>query len=317
MELASAAVYDGGSAVAEAALLALRVKRKRKRIIIAESLNPFYKQVLKTYLEPQDVQLVEVSHKNGRIDKAELKKRANKDTSAFIFQSPNFYGVIENPEGLRELIGDGLLVTVANPISLALLKPPGDYDVDVVVGEGQSFGWHKYFGGPALGFFASRKKFVRKLPGRIVGETTDTEGQRGFVLVLQTREQHIRRQEATSNVCTNETLIAIACAIYLSLAGENGLRKVANLSMQKAHYLARKLTSIDGVELVYSTPFFNEFLLELPVSSSELKDKLYNRGFLAGYPIDEKRLLLAVTEKRSKEEMDNFVKAFGEVCRKS
>ena len=313
MEIANASMYDGASATAEAALLSIRVTG-RKRILYAETLNPLYLEVLRTYLRPHDVELIPVRSENGRIVSQNLASLADDKAASFILQNPNFYGIIENPLGFGDLIhsAGGLFIVVVDPISLGLLLPPGDYGADVVTGEGQSLGLHQNFGGPLLGIFATKKEFIRFLPGRLSGETVDLEGKRGFVLTLQTREQHIKRERATSNICTNQALCALAATVYLSALGENGLKQVANLCLQKAHYLAGELTKISGVCLRYSAPFFKEFAVELPCSAESVVEAFAKKGILAGVPLsrflpDQKNtLLVAVTEKRTKEEMDRF-----------
>ena len=316
MEIASAALYDGATALAESALFAQRISgNSKKKLLIAESVNPFYKKVLYTYLRYTDIQIVELENKNGIISNNRLEKELDSETFAFVYQSPNFYGIIEDPIDFKNILDDTLLIAVSNPTSLAVLKPPGEFGADIVVGESQSMGIHLNYGGPGLGYLATKKKYMRKLPGRIVGESIDNKGQRAFVLILQTREQHIRRADATSNVCTNETLIAIANTIYLSLLGEIGLKEIANLSFQKAHYLADKLNSIEGFQLLYDKPFFNEFALKVPMDNQKILEDMLKKRIIAGYPIGKDTLLLSVTEKTTKEDMDYLAKCMKEVIR--
>lgn len=314
MDVANASMYDGASATAEAALLSCRL-RSRKRVLYAESLNPLYTQVLRTYLHPHRIELVPIKEREGRVDVEDLKSKLSYDAASFIMQNPNFFGIIENPIGLDELIHryDALFIVVVDPISLGLIVPPGEYGADIVTGDGQSLGWHMNLGGPTLGIFATKKDLVRLIPGRLAGETVDVEGKRGYVLVLQTREQHIRREKATSNICTNSALVALAASVYLSLVGENGLKRIAYLCFDRAHYLAEKLTGIRGIKIRYKSPFFKEFVVDLPISATELVNSLIKEKILAGLPLSyfykdmSNSLLIAATEKRTKEEIDFYV----------
>jgi len=243
--------------------------------------------------------------------------------ACFIHQQPNFYGTIENTFNIGELLSPtpAFLISCVDPLSLALLEPPGNLGADIVVGEGQVLGNPMNFGGPLLGFFASRQENVRKLPGRIVGMTTDTSGRRGYVLTLQTREQHIRRAKATSNICTNEALVALTATIYLALVGQNGLREIALQCAAKSHYVAKKLTQLDGFSLEFRVPFFKEFVVRCPVPAHSLVDEALAKGILAGVPLsrfseDSKLLLIAVTEKRTRKEMDTLCEVLAEASKK-
>lgn len=319
MDVANASVYDGASAIAEAGMLALS-SLKGDKIVVSGHLHPHYLSVLQTYVHPNGARIVICPTKGGLTDIDKLKTLIDDETVAVIMQSPNFVGCIEDGFAFREAIGDkkALLVSSVDPISLGMLTPPGEYNADIAVGEGQGLGNSLGFGGPYLGLFAAREKFVRKMPGRLIGASTDESGTRGFVMTLQTREQHIRRAKATSNICTNEALCALAASVYMALIGETGIKEVARLCYDKAHYLAKKLTEIDGVELVHPEPFFKEFAIRTPRSADSLVLDLAAQGFLAGVPISvfhpeiTDELLIAVTEKRTKSEMDNFAETVSE-----
>ena len=318
MEVANSSMYDGASALAEAALMALRIQKKRNRILYSEDLNPRYRQVLHTYTRRQDLEIVEVptDPRTGQMDLNFVEDALDDRTAALLFQHPNYFGILEEPFRLRELterVG-ALLVVAFDPISLGILEPPGAYGADIAVGEGQPLGLPLGFGGPYLGLFAAREKYLRQMPGRIAGATVDAEGKRGYVMALQTREQHIRREKATSNICTNQMLCALTALVYLSLMGKEGLREVAEQSAQKAHYLADQLTRIPGVRLAFEGPFFREFVLELEGKTArEVRDALLADGILFGHPVAEHRLLVAVTEKRTRQEMDRVVQRLREV----
>ncbi len=318
MEVANSSMYDGASALAEAALMALRIQKKRNRILYSEDLNPRYRQVLHTYTRRQDLEIVEVptDPRTGQMDLNFVEDALDDRTAALLFQHPNYFGILEEPFRLRELterVG-ALLVVAFDPISLGILEPPGAYGADIAVGEGQPLGLPLGFGGPYLGLFAAREKYLRQMPGRIAGATVDAEGKRGYVMALQTREQHIRREKATSNICTNQMLCALTALVYLSLMGREGLREVAEQSAQKAHYLADQLTRIPGVRLAFEGPFFREFVLELEGKTArEVREALLADGILFGHPVAEQRLLVAVTEKRTRQEMDRVVQRLREV----
>ncbi len=311
MDIANSSMYDGGTAIAEACRMALAIK-KGEKVLVAGTLHPYYLRCIKTYLSEEKVLIC--PEKGGQIDIEKLDELM-KDACAFVCQSPNFYGVLEEVFDISEIVhkNGGLLIAVPLPISLGLLSPPGEYDADIVACEGQTLGLPLNFGGPYLGILCARREFIRYMPGRIIGRTVDKDGKDAFCMVLQTREQHIRRARATSNICTNQTLCAIASAVYLALMGKEGLREVAELCMQKAHYLAEKIEEIEGFNLKYKKPFFNEFVVETPLPALEICEKLKDKKIFAGvplskfYPEREKELLIAVTEKRTKCELDNFV----------
>jgi len=313
MEVSNASMYDGATALAEAALMAWR-HTGRKRIVMSQTVHPHYRHVVRTYASAADLEVLEIPCGE---DGATRLDASCTDAACLLWQNPNFYGNLEPMAQMTALAqADGALAIVAvDPIALGILKPPGEYGVDVVVGEGQSLGLAMGFGGPLLGFYACKEEFIRRLPGRIIGETVDAEGRRGFVMTLRTREQDIRRERATSNICTNEALLALAAAVYLSALGKQGLQRVANLCLQKAHYLARRLTELPGVQLVYpQARFFKEFVVSLPRPAEEVVQALLPE-YLAGLPLSryepgkEHQLLIAVTEKRTRQEMDDFVQA--------
>lgn len=315
MDVCNASLYEGASALAEAVILAHRVNH-RQRILTTKTLHPEYGQVLTTYIKKTlGLSIVEIGYRNGITDVAKLKEKIDEDTSCVVVQNPNFFGCLEEVNQIEEIahkFGSVYIVSV-DPLSLGLLTPPGDYNADLAVGEGQALGNHLNFGGPYLGIFTCKRKFLRKAPGRIVGETTDKKGERGFVLTLQTREQHIRRERATSNICTNQGLNALRAAIYLSSLGEEGLKEIANLCLQKAHYAARKICQIPGFELDFTSPFFKEFSVKCPISSDKINKLLFDNKIIGGldlekfYPELRNSLLFCVTEKRTKEEIDKLI----------
>ena len=266
MDVAIASVYDGASACAEAVLMAGRLNRGRRRVVIPRSLHPFYKKVLQTYTENMDINLdvVPLEETSGRIDLAALERMLDEEVSCLVVAQPNFFGVIEELEEVARCakgVGALLVTVVSEALSLALLKPPGECGVDIVVGEAQSFGVPVYFGGPYLGFMAARGELTRQLPGRIAGQTVDLDGRRGFVLTLATREQHIRRENATSNICTNQNLVMMAALIYLTLMGGDGLREVAGQNVSLLAYFLAQLESLPGYRLRFNGPRFNEVTL--------------------------------------------------------
>lgn len=317
MEVVNASHYDGATSMAEAAIMSVNVSNgKRRKIVIAPSIHPQYRETLRTYLPGEQVEIVgDEEHTNG-LD--ELKAMLDGDTACLIVQNPTFFGDLLDVDGLAEAVHESgaLLVVVANPImSLGLLKPPGEYGADIVVAEGQPFGAGLNFGGPYLGVFAARQKHVRKMPGRLVGETTDTQGRRGYVLTLNTREQHIRREKATSNICTNQGLIALMASMYLAYMGKSGLRDVAEMCYHKAHYAATELDKLDGYRVITEGPFFNEFVLECPGPVSELNTSLFEAGILGGYdlskdyPARQNQMLVCVTELNTRQQIDHLVES--------
>ncbi|MBK6313298.1 MAG: aminomethyl-transferring glycine dehydrogenase subunit GcvPA [Blastocatellia bacterium] len=320
LEVANASLYDGSTAVAEAVLMALRVNKGRHRVVMAASVHPHYRAVVNTYLRNSDVEIVEVGFDStGRIDLEAAALDGN--TAAIVVQSPNFFGVIENLDDICAAARDAgalSVVGVAEAMSLGVLKAPGDSGADIVCGEAQSFGVPMSFGGPFVGFFATREKFVRQLPGRLVGRALDSHGQLGFVLTLSTREQHIRREKATSNICTNQGLFMLMATIYLSTMGRKGLREVAEQNIRKAHEAAARIASLPGYTVKFSGPTFNEFVVSTPRPARQLRDELAAGGIVAGVPLDryyagmDNDLLIAVTETASIESIDRLVSALAE-----
>lgn len=313
MDIANASMYDGGSALAEAALLAVG-HTNRREVVIAGKIHPHYKQIIQTYCEGQDITIKEVTSARGAVLPDKLKTSLTENTAAVIVQQPNFYGCLEDVQEIDTLTHNagGLFIVAVDPISLGILTPPGEYGADIVVGEGQIFGSAQNYGGPYLGIFAAKEFLLRKMPGRISGITVDTDGQRGFVLTVQTREQHIRRDKATSNICTNQGLVMLTATIYLALLGRSGIQEVAHQCLQKAHYLANAITEIPGYNLKYHRPFFREFVVETPKPAKDIINSISKKGILAGIDLSQfdssdSGLLIAVTEKRTKGEMDLFV----------
>ncbi len=324
MEVANASHYDGATATAEAVIQALNVFRlKRTQVVVAPTVHPLYRQVIRTYTQGMGLQIVVDDDLTASLE--QVVALVDKNTACLVLQSPNFFGELEALDGLADRVhqqGDGTLLAVAtNPISLGLFTPPGALGADIVMGEGQPLGLGLNFGGPYLGFYATREQSVRLLAGRLAGETVDAEGQRAFVLTLTTREQHIRREKATSNICTNQGLMMLAATVYLSALGKQGLRKIAELNYHKAHYAAREIDALEGFSVVSARPFFNEFVVRCPAPVAEINDFLLNEYFLEiiggydlgrDYPQLQHHMLVAVTEMNSREEIDDFVAALAE-----
>jgi glycine dehydrogenase subunit 1 len=325
MDVANASVYDGASALAEAALMAMRIT-KRSAIVLAPTLHPHYRRVLETYLQGIDCTIQTLPSGDGITDPGAAAAMLNASCAAVIVQQPNFFGCLEEVETLGRSAhqAGALLVTMVDPISLGLLAPPGEYGADIAVGEGQPLGIPVNFGGPYLGFFATKQSFMRQLPGRIVGATVDGAGRRGYCLTLQAREQHIRRERATSNICTNQALTALAATVYLAVVGPDGLREAAAQCWDKAHYLQQAFTQLPGVRAWSSAPFFKEFVVTLPVESESIVRRLANDGIVPGLALGsfgggaeggvngmgmQRALLCCVTEKRTREELDRVVAA--------
>lgn len=317
MEVSNASHYDGATATAEAVITALNVhRRKRRRVVLSRYVHPEYREVVRTYTQGMGLEIVEAE------EAADLKGLLNGETACLVVQYPDFLGRFEDLTPLAEAahaVG-ALFVVVADPIALGLLKPPGEFGADIVVGEGQGMGAGLNFGGPYLGFFATRMKYVRKMAGRLVGQTVDAEGKRGFVLTLSTREQHIRRERATSNICTNQGLVALAAAVYMAALGKCGMRKVAELCYHKAHYAADRIDALEGFTVLRDKPFFKEFVVRCPVPVQEVNDFLLDEwGIIGGYDLGrdyphlENHMLLCVTEMNPREEIDALVEALEEV----
>ena len=319
MEVANASMYDGASATAEAVLMGLRLRRSLKRVALSAALHPDARQTIQTYLAATGLEIVELPlGADGRLDLSASAAQLDTDT-ALVVQSPNLYGCIEDLSAIKALVeerGPLFIAYVAEPYSLGLLAPPGRFGADIVTGEGQSFGSAVSFGGPYLGLFAAQKRTMRQMPGRLVGRTTDADGQTGYVLTLATREQHIRRERATSNICTNEGLCALAAAIHLCLLGPRGLEAAARASRANAEYLKRRIAALDGFELLYSAPTFNEFVVRTAGEPADaLVARVAEQGALAGVPLSrfdrsrERDLLICATEVHRKADLDRLVDA--------
>jgi len=321
MDVANASMYDGASALAEAALMACQSVR-RQEILVAKSVHPESREVIDTYCKFRGIRVQEVGYQNGQVDLKDLESKITANTAAVIVQSPNFFGIMESLKEIAELAhgNKSLFVVSVDPVSLAVLKSPGELGADIVVGEGQALGNPVSFGGPYLGFFAATEKLMRKMPGRIVGETVDKFGNRGFVLTIQTREQHIRREKATSNICSNEALNALTATIYLTLLGKQGLKEVAHLCLQKAHYTFDQLVKTGKFSPAFTAPFFKEFVLRTDTPVQELNQRLLREKIIGGYDLgrDYPELapgwLIAVTEKRTRSEIDALVRKAGEMA---
>lgn len=314
MDVANASIYDGGTAAAEAVLMAAAVSKKDE-IIISKTLNPNTKQVIKTYAHMQSLKVVEVDMKDGITDLEALDKAVNENTAAVLIQSPNFFGIIEDLKAAGEIVHKekkAIFIASVDPISLGILKKPGDLGVDVVVGEGQALGMSLSFGGPYLGFLAAKKEYIRKLPGRIVGETTDLDNKRAYVLTLTAREQHIRREKATSNICSNQGLNSLAAAVYMVTMGKEGMKEVAMQCAKKAHYAFDQLTKSGNFKPLFNQPFFKEFALTSNLEPKQVNEDLVKEKIVGGYdlgkdfPEFKNGILYAVTEKRTKEEIDKL-----------
>jgi glycine dehydrogenase subunit 1 len=316
MDVANASIYDGASSLAEAVLMAHAVTG-RAETAWSRGVNPLYQQVVETYCEGPDLRLKSIRLGDGVTDLEALGKAVTERTAAVVVQYPNFFGCLEDLRAASEIAHakGALLVVAADPVNLGFLTPPGALGADIVVGEGQGLGVPMSYGGPNLGVFAARADLVRRMPGRLVGATVDKEGKRGFVLTLQTREQHIRREKATSNICTNVALCALMATIYVSILGKHGLRKVGELATAKAHYAAERFAAVPGVRLRFGAPFFKEFALTLPKAPDRVVKRLLRERILAGVPLkafdraEKSTLLVAVTERRTKDEIDAYAAA--------
>ncbi len=314
MDAANASVYDGATAAAEA--LAMCWDKKKPLAILAASAPPGVIQVCKTYCDGAGMELVVAPLRNGLVDKKALSELLQDQRAAcFYLQQPNYFGLIEDVAGIAEIVHQykAKLIMGVNPIAAALLQTPGECGADIAVGEGQPLGMPLSFGGPYLGFMAASKAMMRKLPGRIVGETVDNRGNRAFVLTLQAREQHIRREKASSNICSNEALCALTASVYLSAMGPTGLRQAAALSLEAAHILAQRLCAIPGFALRYKSPFFHEFVTECPVSPEYLEEQLAKRGILSGLPLDGSGMLWCATELNDESQIDALIQGIQEV----
>ena len=317
MEVSNASLYDGGTALYEAMMMALRITGRNK-VIIDDSVNPIYRVMIESYTRNLQIELDETYCIDGLANRQQILDALDDKTAAVIVQNPNFFGCIDDFTDIVQAAHEkgALLISSVYPISLGILKTPAQMGADIVTGEGQSLGLPMSFGGPYLGFMATRKKYVRKMPGRIVGRTSDTEGKAGFVMTLQAREQHIRRDKATSNICTNEALCALNALVYLSLLGKEGLRQNAQLCADKASYAYGRITSIKGIKPHFKAKwFFNEFVVDLPCDARDVVGRLVEKGFAAGFPMSryykgmDNSMLVAVTEKRTKEQIGMLAEA--------
>ncbi len=323
MDVANASMYDGATAAAEGALLAVHYTR-RKKVLVSASFHPEWLRVLRTFTSGMGLEIQTVGDEASpwKLTPEQARAALDEQTACLLVQYPNFFGGIEDVQGFADAAHDAgsLLVVSTYPIALGLLKSPGELGADVAVGEGQSLGTDLNFGGPYLGLFATRDKYVRYMPGRLVGATKDLEGTRGYVLTLQTREQHIRREKATSNICTNEALNALAATVYLSLMGKQGLPQVAKLCLNNAHYLASGMKQMQGWEVLTPTPYFNEFLVSCPVPASEVLARLLQENLLAGVdvarflPEHADKLLICATEMNTRPEMDQYLKVLNGIA---
>ncbi len=319
MDAANASHYDGATSLAEAVTVAMQVTSKRNTVLLAHSVHPHYREVVRTYHQGRGINITGDDHQARTL--TELAALIDDDTAMVAVQYPNFFGQIEDIRALADAVHakGALLVVVANPLALGLLKPPGELGADMVVGEAQPLGVPLSFGGPYVGFFATRTQFVRKIAGRIVGETVDRDGRRAYVMTLRPREQDIRREKASSNICTNQGLMALAVCIYLSLMGKNGMRKVAELNYHKAHYAAKQIDALAGFSVDMSKPFFNEFVVQCPKPVREVNQALIEAGIVGGYDLGadyphlQDHMLVCVTEMNTKAEIDKLVELLGKL----
>jgi len=317
MDAANASHYDGATSLAEAVTVAMEVTRnKRKKIILSHAIHPQYREVVRTYHQGRGIRIV---GDRGRSDIGGLMDMLDENTAMLAVQYPNFFGQIDDYTALADACHEvgALLVFVTNPMALSLFKSPGELGADIVVGEGQPMGIPLSYGGPYLGFFAIKQKHVRKIAGRIIGETVDADGQRAYVMTLRPREQDIKRERATSNICTNQGLMALSASVYMALMGKNGLQQVGKLNYHKAHYAANEINKLDGYSVDMSKPFFNEFMVSCPRPIAEVNEALLEQGIVGGYDLGqdynhlENHMLLCVTEVNSKDEIDVLVETLG------
>jgi glycine dehydrogenase subunit 1 len=317
LDVANASLYDGATALTEASLMAV-THTGRRQVVIAGRLHPEYVQVLQTYAQAQDYQVeILAAAADGRIDLEALRGVVSAKTAAVILQQPNFFGILEDPQPVSDIVhrAGGLLIASIDPISVAILRSPGDYRADIATGDGQPLGIPLSYGGPYVGFIACREALLRRMPGRLVGATVDAQGRRGFVLTLQAREQHIRREGATSNITTNHALMALAATVYLAWMGATGLRRLAELCVQRAHALAARIVERDGYQLAFDAPFLWEFVVRTPRAAQAVQDAMVAKGTLPGLPLQRfdsslaNALLVAVTEMNDPSALDRYIAA--------
>ncbi len=322
MDVANASLYDGSTAVVEAALLAVGPSGTGD-VLVSRGLDPQYRATLRTYAWARGFTVREIELDDGATSVAALERALTPDTKAVIIQHPNFFGSLEDVRAIEQTVhrtGAVYVLAFSEPASLGVLASPAEYGADIVVGEGQSLGSPLGYGGPALGIFASRASFLRRLPGRLVGKTVDERGQTGYVLTLQTREQHIRRERATSNICTNQALLALAATIYLSALGKSGFRELGEQCLRKAHYAQERICAVPGFKPLFSRPFFDEFAVSTPLPVEQLNAELRARGIIGGYDLSRdysdfgNAMLFCVTETRTREEIDTLVAALEEIA---
>lgn len=314
LPVTNASMYDGATALAEAIMMAIH-QTGRKEVLISRGVNPNFIEVVKSYLAGQNCKITLVEHDEGQVNEDDLRHKLTEKTAAFVVQNPNFFGLIEKASEFAARVKElgAMYIMVYDPLSLGILAPPGECGADIAVAEGQGLGLPLNFGGPYLGLLSTKREFIRRIPGRLSGRTKDKNGNPGFVLTLQTREQHIRRDRATSNICTNQALCALAATVYLSLLGKSGLEKVGRLCLSKSHYAASRISELPGFSLRFKGPFFKEFLVKAPVAPNRLTGKLAKYGIVPGIDMVKFRLglkgcfLIAVTEKRTKEQIDELV----------
>ncbi len=323
MDVANASLYDGSTATVEAALLAMG-PGGRGEVLISRAVDPQYRQTLATYAHARGFTLKEIGLENGATSQPDLAAALSDETAAVIVQQPNFFGVVEDMRGIEKLAHGGkalFVAVVTEPASLGVMAPPADYNADIVAGEGFSLGSPIGYGGPALGLFAMKSEYLKRMPGRLAGETVDDRGQRGFVLTLQTREQHIRRERATSNICTNQALLAVFATVYLAALGKQGFREVGEQCIQRAHYAFDQITALKGFMPAFKRPFFDEFVMNCPRPVSEINRKLAEHGIIGGYDLSRdypdmaNAALFCVTEARTRDDIDRLVDGLKEVTR--
>lgn len=321
MEYANASLYDGGTSLYEAMMMAVRKTKNRTKVLVSEGVNPIYRTMLTSYTSNLNLELITIPHKEGQTDTAAIAARLSKDIAAVIVQNPNFFGAANDFTQLFDQAQKNGVVSILSvyPLMQSILKTPGDMGADIAVAEGQSLGLPLSFGGPYLGIMTCTKAMIRQMPGRIVGRTEDVDGKTGYVLTLQAREQHIRRHKATSNICSNQSLCALCSLMYIALLGPEGLKRTAELSIERAHYAAERLTAIPGVSLYTKTPFTNEFVIALPCDAYKVINTLVDKKFIPGFPLGryykgmENMLLVACTEKTSNQDIGMLAELMGGV----